>query len=214
MPPGMSSGGFSSGRGGPQPIRRWQRLATFDSQVLSEVYRDESATLAAVLTVVVVMFVSSLGGFAWAALEKAPDLTDFLVESVLIGSLAAVGMFFVWAGLVAVVTGQAAGGAVRGRADGQAFRATVRTLAFASVPFGWSVFIFVPGAEYEITLISLGLLLLSTTLATQTAIGGSLGRALGANLIGFFVWVAVLSALMSRENLYAPAVFLWELGGL
>ena len=89
----------------------------------------------------------------------------------------------------------------------------MRTLAFSTVPFGWSVFIFVPGAAFEVTLVSMGLLLLSTTLATQTVLQSSFPHALGANVIGFFLWSAVLSELMSRQDLYAPAVFLWELGG-
>jgi hypothetical protein len=199
------------GAGEPAPMKRWQKLATFDSQVLQEVYRDRGATAAAVMTVAVVMFLSSLGGYLWALFEDA-ESTDFLIESVVVGSLAATGMFFVWAGLVALITGQLASPGT-GRPDNEALRATVRTLAFATVPFGWSFLIFVPGIEYEVTLISVGLLLLSTTLATQVAAGGSLGKALGANLVGFFLWSRVLSELMGRSEQYAPAVFIWELGG-
>lgn len=208
----MPSGG-SPGGGSPRPMSRCQRLATFDQRVLSEVYRDEGATLASVFTVAIVMLVSSLGGLLWAVLEDLPDLADFAIESVVIGSAVATGMFFVWAGLVALITGQA-GGQMGGRPDNRALRAAVRTLAFSTVPFGWSVFIFVPGAAFEVTLISMGLLLLSTTLATQTVLQSSFPRALGANVVGFFLWSAVLSELMSRQDFYAPAVFLWELGGL
>ncbi len=99
-----------------------------------------------------------------------PGIGAFALESVLEGSLAVSGLFFVWAGLVALLTWQGQ------RPEPEALAATVRTLAFAAVPFGWSFLIFVPGIEYPVTLIALGLLLLSTTLATQTAVGGSLGR--------------------------------------
>jgi len=191
-------------------MSRWQRLATFDGQVLSEVYRDDGATLASVLTVAVVMTVSSLGGLLWAFLEDAPKLGEFALDSVLIGSAAATGMFFVWAGVVALITGQGLGA----RPDARALRGTVRTLAFSTVPFGWSVFIFVPGAGFEVAVVSMGLLLLSTTLATQTVLGSSLARALGGNVVGFFLWLTVLSELVTFADPFAPAAFVFELGGL
>lgn len=202
MPPG--------GAPQPRPMTRWQRLATFDARVLSEVYRDEAATPAAFLTVLVVMTLSSLGGLAWAALEDAPDLGEFALDSVVVGSAAAAGMFFVWAGVVALLTGQGLGA----RPDARALRATVRTLAFSTVPFGWSLFIFIPGAAFEVALVSMGLLLMSTTLATQTVLGSTLARALGANVVGFFLWLTVLSELVTFRNPFAPAAFLFELGGL
>ena len=187
---------------------RWRRLALFDAQVLQEVYRDTTATVPAMLTVVAVMFLSALGGFLWIVLEDVPGKGEFFLESVVIGTLIATGMFFVWAGIVALGAGQV------GRQDNAAIAATVRTLSFATVPFAFSFLIFVPGLHYPITLITSGLLLLSTTLATQTALGGGIARALGANLIGFFLWAAVLSALMSRDDSFAPALFLWERFGL
>ena len=208
------AGGMRPRGGSHRPMRRWQRLATFDAHVLSEVYHDDGATLASVLTVAAVMLASSLGGLFWALLEGTPDLTGFVIESVVIGAAAATGMFFVWAGLVAVITGQTAFARSGRPTDSRALRATVRTLAFSTVPFGWSVFIFVPGVAFEVTLISMGLLLLSTTLATQTALGSSLGRALGANVVGFFLWLTVLGELMSFRDQFAPAPFLFELGGL
>lgn len=153
-------------------MNRWQRLVTVDGQVLSEVYRDRGAS-PAVATVVVVIVVSSLGGLLWAALEGRAGHRCVCAGVGDRGSLAASGLFFVWAGLVALLTWQGQ------RPEPEALAATVRTLAFAAVPFGWSFLIFVPGIEYPITLIALGLLLLSTTLATQTAAGGGWGEAGG-----------------------------------
>lgn len=195
-------------RSGDNQGNRWKRLATFDSQVLQEVYRDTNATVPGILTVVAVMFASSFGGFIWALLEDVPGKGEFFVESVVLGTLIATGMFFVWAGFVALAAGQL------GRPDNTALAATVRTLSFATVPFAFSSLIFIPGLEYTVTLISVGLLILSTTLATQAAVGGTIGRALGSNLVGFFLWVVVLSSVMSRDGNFAPGVFLWERFGL
>ena len=54
--------------------------------------------------------------------------------------------------------------------------------------------------------------LLSTTLATRTALGFTTARALGANLVGFLLWLIVLSSLIDRGDFFAPAVFIWSLG--
>ena len=193
---------------GPNPGARWQRLATFDGAVLQEIYRDTTAVVPAMLTVALVMFVSAVGGLLLAVLEDVPDKLGFFLDFVVIGALVATGMFFVWAGLVAAMADQV------GRQDGAALRATVRTLSFATVPFTFSFFIFLPGLGYAVTLLSVGLLLLSTTLATQTALGTSLARALGSNLFGFVLWLIVLSALSDRDGQFAPPIFLWERFGL
>ncbi len=193
---------------GPNPGARWKRLATFDGAVLQEIYRDTTAVVPAMLTVALVMFVSALGGLLWAVLEDVPDKLGFFLDSVVIGALVATGMFFVWAGLVAAMAGQV------GRQDSAALTATVRTLSFATVPFTFSFFIFLPGLGYAVTLLSVGLLLLSTTLATQIALGTSLARALGSNLFGFVLWLIVLSALNDRDGQFAPPIFLWERFGL
>ena len=70
-----------------------------------------------------------------------PGIGAFALESVLEGSLAASGLFFVWAGLVALLTWQGQ------RPEPEALAATVRTLAFAAVPFGWSFLISCRGSN-------------------------------------------------------------------
>ncbi len=90
-------------------IERWQRILTFDEQVLPEILRDNSATLQGVLTVTVAMFVSGLGGFIWWLIEGYPSKSEFFFESVLLGSLIATGLFFVWAGMIAAMAGQLGG---------------------------------------------------------------------------------------------------------
>ena len=187
-----------------QLIDRWQQVAAFDTRMLELIYRDTSATAAAMVTVPVIMLISGLGGFLWIVLENGPNKGEFFLESVVVGSLLATGLFFVWAGLVAAAAGQL------GRQDNSALIATVRTLSFSTVPFAVSFLIFIPGLEFPIALVAVGLLLLSTTLATQIAVGGSIGRALSANVLGFLLWVVVLSAVNSGDNGFAPPIFLWE----
>lgn len=188
----------------PGGTTRWQRIALFDDTVLPEIHRDDAATATAMITVAAVMFISSLGGFFWYLAEDGHDKLAFFLESVIVGTALATGMFFVWIGIVAGIAGQIGG------SDHAALRATVRTLSFASVPFAFSSLIFIPGLAYPITLIAIALLVISTTLATQIATGRPTGRALGVNLVGFFLWTAVMSTLMSPSNAFAPAVFLWE----
>ena len=188
----------------PGGTTRWQRIALFDDAVLREVHRDDTATTTAIITVAVVMLISSLGGFFWYLAEDGHDKIEFFLESVVVGTALATGMFFVWIGIVAGIAGQVGSG------DPTALRATVRTLSFASVPFGFSFLIFIPGLAYPVTLIAIALLVISTTFATQIATGRPSGRALGINLVGFFLWTAVMSTLMSPSNAFAPAVFIWE----
>ncbi len=82
-------------------------------------------------------------------------------------------------------------------------------MSFAATPFGISGLMFVPGLEFEISLLAFGLLLLSTTLAVRTALCVPLGRALGTNLVGFIIWVLVLSSVMDRGAYFAPGAFIW-----
>jgi hypothetical protein len=157
-----------------------------------------------VLTVFATMLAAGVGGFIWWLADDGPDKTAFFLESVVAGTFIAGGMFLVWAGLVAVTAGQMA------RDQGAALAATVRTLSFASLPFALAFFVFIPGLEFVVTLLAVALLLLSMTLATQRALGGSVGRALGANVVGFFLWLLVLTTLMSDAGTFAPGVFLWD----
>ena len=189
---------------GPRSANVWRRIFAFDEAALQQVHRDTTATIRGVLTVLAVMAISSLGGFIWwAVLEDAPGKLDFFIESVVVGTLAATGLFFVWAGLVAAAGGQL------GRRDNAALAATIRTLSFSSLPFAVSFLIFIPGLEFPISLAAVSLLLLSTTLATRTALGVNTARAVGANLIGFLLWLIILSALIERGDYFAPAVFIW-----
>ena len=208
---------------GSRAPNRWSRVLTFDENVLHEIYRDTTATIPAVLTVLGVMALSGIGGIIWwAVIEDNPQKGEFFLESTVIGTLIATGMFFVWAGLVAAMAGQLGRpGNLRqlsrpdnisqfGQQGNQALSATIRTLAFSSVPFSLSALIFIPGLEFVISIVSLALLLISTTLATRVALGVTFGRALGSNLTGFFLWLIVLSTLMDAPNNYlAPAVFFW-----
>ncbi|HJN92347.1 MAG TPA: hypothetical protein QGF05_06440 [Dehalococcoidia bacterium] len=208
---------------GSQDLNRWQRVLTFDDNVLQEIYRDTTATVPAVLTVLAVMILSGVGGFVWwAVIENNPQQTDFLLESTVIGTLIATGMFFVWVGLVAAMAGQlgrpgnigqgSQPGNISqfGRQGNQELSATVRTLSFASVPFGLSALVFIPGLEFVISIVALSLLFISTTLATRIALNVTFARALGSNLTGFFLWLIILSTLMDAPNNYfAPAIFFW-----
>lgn len=185
--------------------RRWQGVLAFDENVLREIHADRTATVWGLLTVAGVMAVSGIGGFIWwAVLEDGPSKGEFFVESTVIGTLIATGLFFVWAGIVAATAGQL------GRTDSEPLAATVRTLSYASAPFALSFFIFIPGLEYVISLLAVALLLASTTLATRVALGVTFGRALLSNLGGFFIWLLVLSSLMDApDDYFAPAIFIW-----
>ena len=183
------------------PTDRWQRILSFDENVLSEIHRDSGATLLGLLTVFAAMAASGLGGFLWWVVEGNRGKLDFFLESTIMGTLIATGLFFVWAGLVGASAGQL------GRQE--VLAATVRTISYASFPFAVSFFIFIPGLEYPITLLAVALLVISTTLATRVSLGLSFGRALGSNLIGFFLWALILTQLMEPGGYFAPAIFVW-----
>lgn len=189
----------------PHNAQRWQGVLSFDENVLREIHADRAATVWGLLTVAGVMAASGVGGFVWwAVVEDYPSKGEFFLESTIIGTLVATGLFFVWAGIVAATAGQL------GRGDSEPLTATVRTLSYASAPFALSFFIFIPGLEYVVSLLAVSLLLASTTLATRVALGVTFGRALLSNLTGFFIWLLVLSALMDApDDYFAPAIFIW-----
>ena len=68
-------------------------------------------------------------------------------ESVILGSLIATGLFFVWAGLVAVMAGQLGGqnNAELSGIHNDALSGTMRTMSFAVTPFTVSGMMFIPG---------------------------------------------------------------------
>ena len=184
-------------------VSRWQRLLSLDATVLREVYQDAAGTPLAIGTALAVFFLSGLGGWIWWWIEDRPGKIDLFLDSVLLGTLLATGMFLVWAGMVVVVSGRAGVGATG------APEAIVRTLCYATVPFAVSFLIFIPGLAFVITLIAAGLLLISTSLAVQAALNVPLQRAVGLNLFGFFLWAAVLSAVTDLDTQLAPGIFYW-----
>ncbi len=184
--------------------QRLQRLLTLDPTIHRDIYRDRSLTLEALGAALAVFFLSGLGGWLWLEFIEDRPIDGFFIDSVLIGTLTATGLFFVWVGIVAASVG------VLGRDSGTAMADVLRTLAYATLPFALSFLIWVPGLAFPVTLTVITLLLVSMAQATQVVASLSFGRALGVNLMAFFLWASLLSSLMD-SNHFAPGIFLWEL---
>jgi hypothetical protein len=182
--------------------RRLLRIARLDTTVFDEVRMDPTATTSSFLVAVAATYVAGLGGFlAWLSpgIPHGNELRVF-VQSFVLGSAFAVGLWLVWLLLTYVTLTQL----LRERSD---VTQLLRTMGMASAPLGLSVFLFIPGIDFGIGLISVALLFGLTNLAIQATTTASPTRVLVANVAGFAVWAAVLTLLVDESTYLAPGIF-------
>jgi hypothetical protein len=189
-------------------IDRLLRLLRLDTSVFAEVRNDPAATVPAVAVVVLSSLLAAIGGWIWWQVqdfgEHLPDGSEMLVESVLLGTIFSVALWIVWLLVAWVILAQL----FRADADWQQM---LRTMGLASAPFAISLLMFIPGLDFGIGLISIGLMFALTAIAIQMTTTANLSQVMLANTAGFAVWALILGLLVTQESPLAPGPFLYSI---
>lgn len=183
-------------------VGRLLRLARLDTTVFDEVRMDPAATASSFVVAAAAAFAAGLGGWLWWIQKFDFDGGRVFVQSVILGSLFAIGLWIVWLFVVYVLLTQV----FRERADLQQL---IRTMGLAAAPLGLSLLLLIPGINYGLALTSIALFFGLTTIAIQSVTTAEPAKVLLANAAGFAVWAVVLALLVdagSRAYL-APGIF-------
>jgi hypothetical protein len=186
-------------------VERMRRLAMLDTSVFEDVRRDTSATIPALVVAVISTLLFGIGGWLWWTFQDLPDGGEIFVKSVIVGSILSVVLWAVWLGVTYVVLTQL----FRARAD---INELVRVMGFAAAPLALGILMFIPELDYGIALAVTALFFGSNVIAVQTATDAPAGRVLVATGAGFLLWALVLSLFVSDDNVFAPGIFVFDVG--
>jgi hypothetical protein len=187
-------------------VNRLMRLVRLDTSVFDEVRHDASATIPAVVVVVVSTLLAGLGGWIWwITQDYSYDESKVFVQSVILGTIFSVALWIVWLLVSWVVLTQL----FREEADWQQM---LRTMGMAAIPLALSFGMFIPGITFGVGLSSIALFFGLTTMAIQATTAARPAHVLIASIAGFGVWAIVLGLLVDApDNYLAPGLFLFDL---
>lgn len=189
-------------------IQRIRRLVMLDTSVFDEVKGDAGSTVPAIIVAVASTLIFGLGGVLWW-MFNGPDGSissgDLILKSFIIGSILSLVLWGVWVGLTYIILGQV----FRARVDVQEL---LRVMGFATVPLALGLLMFIPVFEFAVGATVLAMLFGLTVIAVQSATDAPAGKVLVATAAGFLVWAFVLTLFVSRENIYAPGFFIFDIG--
>ena len=80
-------------------------------------------------------------------------------------------------------------------------------MGMAGAALGLSFFLFLPGIDFGVALVSIALLFGLTNMAIQATTTANATRVLLANTLGFAVWAVVLALLVEDRTYLAPGIF-------
>jgi hypothetical protein len=182
-------------------IGRLLRLARLDTTVFEEVRMDPAATVSSFVVAAAAVLAAGLGGWLWWVQEVDFDKGRVFLQSVILGSLFAIGLWIVWLFVVYVLLTQV----FRERADLQQL---IRTMGMAAAPLGLSLLLLIPGINFGLGLTSIALFFGLTTIAIQSVTTAEPAKVLLANAAGFAVWAIVLTLMVDNRTYLAPGIFI------
>lgn len=162
---------------------------------------DPTATASSFVVAAAAAFAAGLGGWLWWVQEAEFDEGKVFVQSVILGSLFAIGLWIVWLFVAYVLLTQV----FRERADLQQL---IRTMGMAAAPLGLSLLLLIPGINFGLGLTSIALFFGLTTIAIQSVTTAEPAKVLLANAAGFAVWAVVLTLLVDNRTYLAPGIFI------
>lgn len=190
-----------------QARRRLIGAASFDPDAYEDLRDDPAATVYAVGVVIVATVAAALGGWLWARFAAAPppifdvNLGRFFRNSVLLGSVAQVGLWFGWVTMTWFFLQQVY------RITDVSWQSLVRTMGFAFVPMALQFLMFIAVLEFPIGIFAIGATVACSVLAVRAASGAPPGQALLATLAGFAIFVIALGLLGNSDSDLAPGIF-------
>jgi len=188
---------------------RLLRVARLDATAFLEVRDDPTATWPAIIVVAVASLLSGIGGWLlYLNFYPAPlrDSSRFIPNSVVIGSILAVALWFVWVGVTMFMLQQI----WRRKVE---FGSLVRTMGLAYFPVALSLLLVIRPLATAIGLISLAAAVLLSGVAVEASTEAEPSEVLLSNLAGFAVFAIVLGFLghSGIPTAYAPGIFAFSL---
>lgn len=195
-------------RGQPIDARRaltWvQRLLRLDTRVFEEVRTDPTATLTAVMVVVVTSLLAGLGSWFWVIVNLGSVRSGrVFADTVILGGLLHIVLWFIWLLIAYGVLAQV----FRAPADPTQL---VRTMGLGAVPMAFSVLMFIPVFDWTIGLLAVVATVMLMNYAIQTATTATSPQVNLANLAGFAVLVFILSLTATSSHGRAPGFYLFD----
>jgi hypothetical protein len=189
-------------------INTMRGFLRLDASAIEEVRANAALTVPAVVVAAAAIVVSGVGGFLSYTIgypDHDPLLSDgdFFLKSAVLGSLLGTVLWLVGTGVTIVIMRSMLKLEVRPEE-------ILRVAGFAATPLALGFFIFIPGIDFGIGVLSAALLLAFTTLAIHKAFDVPTERALVAVTPGFAVWALVLPLLATSDNPLAPGVFVFD----
>lgn len=174
-------------------IQRVRRLAMMDTSVFDEIKGDASATIPAAIVAVISTFLFGLGGWLWYSFQDYNyKSSQFLMYSVILGTIVSLILIGIGAAVTYVVLTQV----FRARAD---VNELVRVVGFATAPLALGILVFIPGLDFGIGALAVGLFFGTSYLAVQATTDAPPGKTLVAVAAGFAVWAVIESLLVQGD---------------
>lgn len=182
-------------------VSRLLRLARLDTTVFDEVRMDPTATASSFFVAAAATFAAGIGGWLWWLQETDFNGGKVFIQSTILGSLFAIGLWIVWLFVTYVLLTQV----FRERADLQQL---IRTMGLAAAPLGLSLLLLIPGINFGVGLVSIAVFFSLTSIAIQSTTTAEPAKVLMANAAGFAVWAIILALLVDNTTYLAPGIFI------
>lgn len=175
-------------------INRVLRLARLDTTVFDEVRDDAQELIPALIVLGVSSLLAGLGGMLYWEIVVDSSQENALLNAFILGSIFFAVMYVVGALVIYVMLAQM----FKVSADLQSL---LRTLGYASIPFGLSVLMFLPVLWPLFALVPLALLLVMMIYAVQSATTADSNQVVMATGAGFAVMVLILGVIALQSDL-------------
>jgi len=182
---------------------RLLRLLRLDTTVFEEMRDDPEAMWPAVVIAAVSFLLAGLGGWLWWLTQGFGDKGKVFLESLVLGSLFATGLWLAWIGVAYLVLVYFFHYATN-------FTRMVRACGLAAVPMAFSVLMFIPGINLAVGIAAIALFFLLMDIGLQVSVDALPGHVVFANFAGLLLFAVVLSVFTQRGDYFAPGVFLFR----
>ncbi len=196
-----------------QTVGGWvARILRTDFSAFDEIRSEPSATLAALLVVLVAGVFAGFGSWLWALQHsefRGIDGGEVFLKSLVIGSMVQTAVWLLWVYLVYQVL-------ARGYGAQLDFGELLRSMGFAFSPVALSILIAITNLAVPFGVLSLGMALLFTNVAIQQAAGTEVRETTLANLTGFGAFLIVMGVFANIAEVgtfggIAPGILFFSL---
>ncbi|MQC18468.1 MAG: hypothetical protein DWG80_05265 [Chloroflexi bacterium] len=184
-------------------LGRFRRILMLDDAVFDDLRIDASATVPAIVTTVLGLFMLGLGGWLWWRISGLGESGTVFLKTVLLGTVFAFAAWLVWILVIYAALRRISGVTVR-------VEQLLRTAGFASVVLVLALGMAVRPIAFGVGVFALLAWAVTTQFAVERTVGRGGSDVVAANLAGFAAWLAIMSLLATGTNQLGPGPFLAE----